>query len=94
VESILLPNAKISPLFRATTITTQQGKVFTGLVVSETAEQVELIVQDTTRQKIAKAEIDQRTLQDISPMPAGLVTKPDELRDLLAYLLRPDGKPR
>jgi hypothetical protein len=36
----------------------------------------------------------QRMLQGISSMLAGLVTRPDELRDLLAYLLHPVGKPR
>ena len=31
--------------------------------------------------------IDERKLQELSPMPQGLVKAPDELLDLLAYLL-------
>jgi hypothetical protein len=36
---------------------------------------------------IDKSEIDERQLLDLSPMPRGVVKQPDELRDLLAYLL-------
>jgi hypothetical protein len=42
---------------------------------------------DATRKTIATADVELRKVQDISPMPAGLVKTPDELRDLLAFLL-------
>jgi putative heme-binding domain-containing protein len=87
VESVLLPNKTISPVFKATVIATRQGKVFTGLIVSDTAERVELILTDTNRVTIPAADIEARRLQDLSPMPAGLVKSPEELRDLLAFLL-------
>ncbi|HEX3868845.1 MAG TPA: hypothetical protein VHV77_00270, partial [Pirellulales bacterium] len=88
VESILTPNKLISPVFRSTAIVTTDGRQFTGLVVSETAEKIELLQADTKRVTIAKAHIEQRELQDLSPMPQGVVRKPEELRDVLAYLLR------
>jgi len=56
-------------------------------VVNETAEQVELLLPDTSRQVLAKKEIEERNASALSPMPAGLVKTPAELRDLLAYLL-------
>jgi len=86
VQSILLPNQQVSPVFRATSIVTEEGKVLSGLVVGETAEKLEMVLTDTKRATILKADIDERVLQDISPMPPKLVATPDELRDLLAFL--------
>ncbi|MFN0051330.1 MAG: c-type cytochrome [Planctomycetales bacterium] len=87
VESVLLPNKTISPVFKATTIVTKQGKTLTGLVTSDTAQRVEMILTDTNKVTLAVGEIEERSLQNVSPMPAGLVKNPDELSDLLAYLL-------
>ncbi|HEV3341194.1 MAG TPA: HEAT repeat domain-containing protein [Pirellulales bacterium] len=88
VESVLLPSKQISPVFRRTSLETDDGKIVTGLVVSETADRLELLEQDGTRRSLAKSEIVERALQDVSPMPAGIVKTPAELSELLAYLLR------
>ncbi len=88
VESILLPSKHVSPVFQSTLIVTTNGKSYSGLVLNETAEKIELMLPDAKKQTILKAEIDVRKIQKISPMPQGIVKKPDELRDLLAYLLR------
>ncbi|HEX4128830.1 MAG TPA: hypothetical protein VHZ24_02220 [Pirellulales bacterium] len=88
VESILVPNKQISPLFRATQVVTSDGKTVLGLLVAETAEKIELLLPDTKRVSIAKSDIEERALQSLSPMPQGIVRKPEELRDILAYLLR------
>jgi putative heme-binding domain-containing protein len=93
VESILLPSRQVAEQFKATQITTTWGKVITGLVLSETADTLEMLLSDTTRQMIRKEEIDERKLLDKSPMPAGLVTKPEDLGDLLAYLLMDNPLP-
>lgn len=87
VESVLLPNKQISPVFRATLVVTTDGRQFTGLVVAETSEKLELLLPDTKRVTLAKREIETQELRNLSPMPQGVVKKPDELRDLLAYLL-------
>jgi putative heme-binding domain-containing protein len=87
VESILLPSKQVSPVFKASAIVTKAGQQFTGLVVGETAEKLDLLQADTRRITIDKSEIDQRQLLDLSPMPQGVLKKPDELRDLLAFLL-------
>jgi putative heme-binding domain-containing protein len=87
VESVLLPNKQISPVFRATQVQTSDGRQFIGLVVGETADKLELLLTDTKRQTLDKREIEARQLQNLSPMPQGIVKKPEELRDLLAYLL-------
>ena len=87
VESILAPNRKVSPVFNATLISTADGRTHSGLVIAETGDRVELLTKEAKRISISKTDIDERKLQDLSPMPAGLAKKPDELRDLLAYLL-------
>jgi putative heme-binding domain-containing protein len=91
VESILLPSKQVSPVFRSTWVETNGGVVVTGLVVGETTEKLEMLLPDTTRKTLRKADIAGRRLLDTSPMPQGLVKTPAELRDLLAYLL--GGRP-
>ena len=87
VESVLLPNRRISPVFRSTVIVTSKGKVVTGLVVGETGQAVTVLTPEAKRVEISKGEIEERKTQNVSAMPAGLVKTPRELRDLLAYLL-------
>ena len=87
VESVLAPNKVISPVFKSATIQTTDGKVITGLVVSETGEKLEVLLPDTKRVSINKADIEARKLADISAMPQGVVKTPEELRDVIAYLL-------
>lgn len=87
VESILLPNKQISPVFKATLVETKEGKQHIGLVTGETADKLEMIQTDATTISIPTANIEERKLQDQSPMPTGLVKTPEELRDLLAFLL-------
>lgn len=87
VESILAPSRVLSPVFRATLVVTKDGKQTIGLAIGETGEKLELLLPDAKRITIARSEIEESKLQDISPMPAGLVKQPDELRDLLAFLL-------
>ena len=87
VESVLLPSKQISPVFKATQVLTTDGRVFVGLLLGETAERIELLLLDAKRTTIAKPDIEQRTLLDQSPMPQGVVKQPNELRDILAYLL-------
>lgn len=88
VESILTPSKQISPVFRATQVITDDGRQFSGLVVGETAEQLDLLLSDTKRATIAKASIERREMLDLSPMPQGLVKQTDELKHLLAFLMQ------
>lgn len=93
VESMLAPSRQVAEPFRGAVIATSQGQVFTGLVVNESQDALELLLPDATRKTIAKNDIDQRSASTISPMPAGLVKTPDELRDLLSYLLSDNPTP-
>jgi len=87
VESILLPSQHIAEPFRGQTLVLDDGRTFTGLVVAESQETLELLLPDATRRVIEKQQIEERGPNALSPMPAGLVRTPDELRHLLRYLL-------
>ena len=87
VESVLAPNKVISPVFKSSVITTTDGKVITGLVVSETGDKLEVLLPDTKRVVISKSDIDERQLTESSAMPPGVVKTVDELRDVIAYLV-------
>lgn len=93
VESILLPSKQVSPVFYTSSIETTKGLKLTGLIVAETNEKIELLLPDAMRKTILKSEIAERNLLKTSPMPAGIVKTPDELRDLLAYLLSESPAP-
>lgn len=88
-ESVLEPGKAVAPLFRATTIVTSDGRSLTGLLAGETAESLKLILPDATEVSIPIADVEERVVQAVSPMPQGLVRTREELRDLLAYLLDP-----
>lgn len=87
VESVLLPSKQIAEPFRSTVLSLANGQVVTGLVVNETADALELLLPDATRRRISADEIEERGVGRVSPMPSGLIKTPQELRDLLAYLL-------
>jgi putative heme-binding domain-containing protein len=93
VESVLLPSKQVAEPFRGTVLNLANGLSLSGLVVSETAETVEVLQADATRKTIRKGEIEERSVSQVSPMPAGLVKAPQELRDLLAYLLSENPLP-
>ncbi|MGE3316425.1 MAG: ThuA domain-containing protein [Planctomycetaceae bacterium] len=93
VESILLPSRQVADPFLATTIVEESGVVNTGLVVAETADQLELLLPDATRRTIKLADIEERKTSNLSPMPQGLMKTTDELRDLAAYLLSENPSP-
>jgi putative heme-binding domain-containing protein len=86
VESILLPSKQVAEPFRSSTLVLGDGRILSGLVVSESAESVELLQADGSRRVLRPSEIEERSRTAQSPMSPGLVKTVAELRDLLAYL--------
>jgi putative heme-binding domain-containing protein len=87
VESVITPNKVVAPLFRWTLAKLQNGEVVTGLITSETGSEVEFLLPAGIHRTVKKADLVSRELQDRSPMPEGLIQNPEELRDLVAFLL-------
>jgi len=86
VESVITPNKTVSPIFKWTMVTKTDGSAIAGLITSETASELELLLPAGIRQSIRTKDIAKREPQDRSPMPEGLIQTPDDLRDLLSFL--------
>jgi putative heme-binding domain-containing protein len=88
IESVLDPSKKVADGFHTTTLALADGQVFSGLVIADAGERLVLIDGQGARRDIRKADIEQRTQSDRSPMPerleAGLTL--EEFTDLIAYL--------
>jgi len=98
LEAILTPSKTIAPEYAQTIVETEDGRAILGridredeqtLVLRTGADQAELVT-------IAKSEITERRLSDVSNMPAGTVDvlQASEVLDLIAYLLAdmPEGE--
>ena len=85
---ILDPNSKVEPRFTAYTVATVDGKVFNGLVVSETAEAVVLRMAEGKEQTIGRGEIEVIRASEVSLMPEGVEKdiKPQDMANLLEFL--------
>jgi quinoprotein glucose dehydrogenase len=88
LESIVAPSAKIAKGFETVMIVTDDGKVVSGVLKSETATHVHLADVQGKPVAVAKSSIDVRRPATKSSMPEGLtklLTK-RELRDLIEFL--------
>jgi len=88
LESILFPNKKLDPKYRATNVLTVDGKAYSGLVIGETDDELSLLVGQGTLQKIPQDEIDVREEVEVSSMPEHLHEGLSgiEFLDLLKFL--------
>ncbi len=88
LSSIVRPAEKINPAFRTRTVLTVDGKVATGIVVSENDSELVLSDSQNQLQSIAKADIDRIQYSSQSMMPerlqSGLTMQ--QAADLLAFL--------
>ncbi|QDT70862.1 PVC-type heme-binding CxxCH protein [Lacipirellula limnantheis] len=88
LESILFPNKKLDPKYRATNVLTVDGKAYSGLVVGENEDELSLLVGQGTLQKIPQDQIDHREEVEVSSMPEHLHEGLSgiEFLDLLKFL--------
>jgi putative heme-binding domain-containing protein len=85
---ILVPDHEITPGFAAYTIATKDGRVFEGLIASETPTSLTLRRPLGQEETILRDRVESIAAGDRSLMPTGLEAKIDrrEFADLLAYL--------
>jgi quinoprotein glucose dehydrogenase len=87
LESLVTPQAKVAAGYGLMTITTQSGSSISGALKEETKTSVTLILPDKTETTVKVSDIASRT-QPISTMPPmGSILSPNELRDLVEYLV-------
>jgi putative membrane-bound dehydrogenase-like protein len=91
LENILDPSASVAADFRMTIFEMADGRVVSGVIVDRT-EKTLTIQTPTDQVNLAIDEITEQTLSQQSLMPDGLLqnTSPDQVRDLLAYLMSAD----
>ncbi len=91
-EAILEPSKVVSDQYRASVVTTDSGKIYTGRIVNETKDALTILLDPEDSTKIA--EVKKSAVEEIKPSPVSLMPegllKPlndEEVLDLLAYLL-------
>jgi putative membrane-bound dehydrogenase-like protein len=87
LESLLEPSARIAPGYGTVSITLKNGEKISGTLREETpTELVVLVGTPPKEQKVAISEIAERTNPVSAMPPMGLIVKPRDIRDLVAYL--------
>jgi putative heme-binding domain-containing protein len=88
LEAVVFPSATLARGYEPITVITSAGKPITGIIRRETPREIILLTADRSEVTVARSEIDEITPSRVSIMPQGLDRnlKPEELRDLLAFL--------
>lgn len=87
LESILLPNAKLTPGYAQCTIVVEDGNIYSGVVRKETEDLIEIENLEDGVLPISRKKVT-RVTYSLSAMPEGLgaLLTQRELRDLVAFL--------
>lgn len=88
LEAIVYPSASLVRSFEPLVVITQDGRVFSGLLREETADEVVLAKGPTEQFRIARSDIEEIQPGVVSIMPQGLDQQitPQQLADLVAFL--------
>jgi len=91
LRDVLEPSWRINEKFASHSFALENGQVLTGLVVSETDDEVKLLSNPLAPDlptTIRKSDIDERTASKVSIMPMGVLNKltEDEIFDLMTYV--------
>ncbi|MCR9292621.1 MAG: c-type cytochrome [bacterium] len=88
LEAILYPSIRIEQSFRPVKILTTDGQIMNGLVLTKTADKLELQTAADKTESIDLSDIESQQPSETSIMPAGMldILSPQQLADLLALL--------
>ncbi len=94
LENIVDPSAVVSADYRMSTVTLKDGRVLLGIVAAQTDRTLtlRLLTEETT---LEKKDIASQEASAVSMMPEGqlLALTPDQVRDMVAYLMHPAQVP-
>ncbi|MCG6158194.1 PVC-type heme-binding CxxCH protein [Rubinisphaera margarita] len=92
LKHIVNPSAEMAPYYRPQQLITVDGKVRIGLIVGREGQKQAYVGPDGQIFLLDKNDIEERRELTTSVMPNGLLDRlsPEEIRDLLAYLLEGD----
>lgn len=88
VSDVMDPNNQITVGFRKYVVTTEDGRIFDGVLAAETATSVTLRKEEGKEETILRKDIDEMEASSISMMPEDLEkqVQPKDVADLIAYL--------
>jgi putative heme-binding domain-containing protein len=89
LEDTLDPSRNVDQAFRTTTIRTKRGVLVQGLLLRQDGAVLVLADAQGKEVRVKESDIEERSVSNLSPMPANFAEaiKPEEFRDLMAYLL-------
>ena len=88
LEAIVYPNASFVRSYEPFIVVTDDGEEYSGVLKSDTAEEVVLVTGPNAEQRIGRSAIAEMRPGKMSLMPSGMdqVLSTQELSDLLAFL--------
>ena len=94
IQDILAPSQSISAGYVTYTVVTDSGRVFTGLLASESPTSLTLKQPEGKQRVILRNEIEQLRVSPISMMPEDLVKslQPQDVADLISWLRQPQDR--
>lgn len=89
LSNVLDPSLVIGASYQARTVVTSDGRVLTGLLSEDNAQRVVLKMQGGKLETVARDDVEELRVSQLSMMPEGLETQlnPDEMVDLFAFLV-------
>lgn len=96
IESLFDPNRAIDERYQAYTATTDEGLVYTGILVGENATSITLLEQEGKERTLLRESLDAFANSQISLMPEGFERDlaPQQVADLLAYVAAQGQPPK
>ena len=94
IRDILAPSQSISAGYVTYSVITDSGRVFTGLLASESPTSITLKQQEGKQQVILRNEIEELKVSPVSMMPADLIAtlQPQDVADVIAWLRQPQDR--
>jgi putative membrane-bound dehydrogenase-like protein len=88
LTAILDPNAAAEAKYRGYTIATEDGKIYSGLIMEETATSLKLIRPDGKPELILRTNVEEIVNTGRSFMPEGLekTLSPQQIADIIAFI--------
>ncbi|MHC5540663.1 PVC-type heme-binding CxxCH protein, partial [Singulisphaera rosea] len=96
LEDVIDPSRNVDQAFRVTNLALNDGRIVTGLLLKEEGAVYVLADAQGKEVRIPKDQVEERTVSQLSPMPANFVDQipESEFYDLLAYLLSQKQDPK
>jgi putative heme-binding domain-containing protein len=88
IEAILDPNREVDPRYAGYTLLLLDGRVITGVIQEETANQITLATAGGEQLRVNRGDIDEMKSTGVSLMPTGLEEQltPLQLAEILVFL--------